>query len=297
MGEESFALREAGNVHFKAGRYSEAEVGYAEALKLLARAAAAGDAGVLAEDEAKCRLNRCACLLRLQGYAAARNEAEAVIRLGGGASAKAHFRLGQAYEQLHEPKAALAAFSASIRLDPKAREPREALEGARARLKAHPRLELVLDDLRLVEERAIRALLQADVPRARQQMQLMLKDARAQARSASGLLAHALPPPPRLPLIPPRFAPCARRACIGAPTHPTVGAADSCQRATLTPLGASAGVGARTRRSALGVPRAARPRSRLRRGGRARGGERLHRRVPSRPWPSSGRRRRGRPAR
>jgi len=187
------ARREAGNAHFKAGRYAEAETCYAETLELLAAlgsSTTADEAAALAEDESKCRLNRCACLLRLQGYAAARAEAEAVIALSGGSSAKAHFRLGQALDRLQEPRFATAALTQAIRLDPKAREPRQELEAARARLKAHPRLELLLDDLRLVEERAVRALLQADVPRARQQMELLLKDARAQAASLGADAAH-----------------------------------------------------------------------------------------------------------
>eukprot|EP00962_Isochrysis_galbana_P028859 scaffold9156_cov120-Isochrysis_galbana.AAC.1 len=194
------AQREAGNTQFKAGRYAEAESSYADALRLLSalRSSAvcsdeASDSVALAalnEEESKCRLNRCACLLRLQGYGAARAEAEAVISLSAGSNAKAYFRLGQALERLHEPRFAAAALTQSIRLDPKAREPREALESARSRLKAHPRLELVLDDLRLVEERAVRALVQADLSRARQQMELMLKDARAQAASLSGDAIH-----------------------------------------------------------------------------------------------------------
>jgi tetratricopeptide (TPR) repeat protein len=191
------AQREAGNAHFKAGRYEEAESSYADALRLLSasRSSAVGsedaaDRVSLDEEQSKCRLNRCACLLRLQGYAAARAEAEAVIALSDGSSAKAYFRLGQALERLHEPRFAAAALTQAIRLDPKAREPREALELSRSRLKAHPRLELVLDDLRLVEERAVRALVHADLSRARQQMELMLKDARAQAATLGGDATH-----------------------------------------------------------------------------------------------------------
>ena len=167
-------LRSEGNALFKSGRYSEAEERYAAAIAALAGAPES-------EEARKCRLNRCACLLRLHGYEAARREAETVIEQSGGTAAKAHFRLGQCLDALHEPQAAAAALTQAIKLDPKAREPREALEAVRARLKAQPQLELVLDDLRLVEERALRALCHSDLSRSRQQLELMLKQARAQA--------------------------------------------------------------------------------------------------------------------
>ena len=45
----------------------------------------------------KCRLNRAACLLKLQGYGAAGNEALHVIKEDP-VNAKAHYRLAQASE-------------------------------------------------------------------------------------------------------------------------------------------------------------------------------------------------------
>ena len=49
------------------------------------------------------------------------------------------------------------------------------LDALKARQKAQPNLENTLQDLRLVEDRALRALHHADLPRARQQMELLLK--------------------------------------------------------------------------------------------------------------------------
>ena len=57
------------------------------------------------------------------------------------------------------------------------------------------RQENIFADLQLVEERAFRALHFADLPRARQQMELLLKDARAHEEvhwEARALLALAL---------------------------------------------------------------------------------------------------------
>ena len=142
----------------------------------------------------KCRLNRAACLMKLQGYAAARRECEAVLR-DDEAHAKAHFRLGQAAEALGELAEAQRSLTTAIRLSPQLREPREALDALKARLKARPNLDNTMQDLRIVEERALRALHHADLPRARQQMELLLKDARQHKEAhweARALLALAL---------------------------------------------------------------------------------------------------------
>ena len=68
---------------------------------------------------------------------------------------EADFRFGAAQE----------AFTAAIRAGPSLREPRTALSSLCARLKAFPRLQELVLDLALVEERAIRSLNLADIAR------------------------------------------------------------------------------------------------------------------------------------
>ena len=70
-----------------------------EALDLAPRARISDDGTALRESEHKCRLNRAACLLKLQEDGAARRECEAALAEDG-QHAKAHFRLGAALEAL-----------------------------------------------------------------------------------------------------------------------------------------------------------------------------------------------------
>ena len=193
--QDAEAARECGNALFKAQSYAEASQKYVDAMALLQKIdAAAVSEAAQQESLHKCRLNRAACLMKLQGYAAARRECEAVLR-DDEAHAKAHFRLGQAAEALGELAEAQRSLTTAIRLSPQLREPREALDALKARLKARPNLDNTMQDLRLVEERALRALHHADLPRARQQMELLLKDARQHKEAhweARALLALAL---------------------------------------------------------------------------------------------------------
>jgi len=185
------AAREQGNGLFKAQDFANASHKYVEALELLAKVEPTDAAR--RESEHKCRLNRAACLMKLQGYVAARRECEAVLS-DDADSAKAHWRLGQALEALGELTEAQKGFTTSIKLNPQLREPRDALEAIKARQKANPQFENMLQDLRTVEERALRALHIADLPRARKQMELLLKDARAHKEfhwEARALLALA----------------------------------------------------------------------------------------------------------
>ena len=197
MAEEAELAREKGNSLFKQQSYGPAAAQYIEALDLLRRARISDDDTALRESEHKCRLNRAACLLKLQGYGAARRECEAVLAEDG-QHAKAHFRLGAALEALGELGAAQKAYTQAAKLDAKLREPREALEALRARTAANPRLEGLLADLAMVEERALRTFNQGDLKRAREQMELALKDARgakddwARHWEARALLALAL---------------------------------------------------------------------------------------------------------
>ena len=78
---------------------------------------ARADDTALRESEHKCRLNRAACLLKLQGYGAARRECEAVLAEDG-QHAKAHFRLGAALEALGELGAAQKAYTQAQRTRP-----------------------------------------------------------------------------------------------------------------------------------------------------------------------------------
>ena len=173
--DEAEAARESGNELFKAQSYAEASQKYVDAMVLLQKTDdAAGSKAARQESLHKCRLNRAACLMKLQGYAAARRECEAVLR-DDEAHAKAHFRLGQAAEALGELSEAQRSLTTAIRLSPQLREPRDMLDALKARLKARPNLDNTMQDLRLVEERALRALHHADLPRARQQMELLLK--------------------------------------------------------------------------------------------------------------------------
>ena len=71
----AIALKERGNAHFKSGEYAQANQQYDDALDLL-KQLERSDA--VHEALIKCRLNRAACLLKLQGYAAAGAESRAV---------------------------------------------------------------------------------------------------------------------------------------------------------------------------------------------------------------------------
>ena len=183
--------REKGNEFFKAGKYAEACGAYDKALASLK----AEEEGAATTDcIVKCRLNKAASLLKLQGYAAAGTEARAVLALDA-SNAKAHFRLGQAGEKLGDFATAVQSLTEAIKLNPSLREPRELLDAIKKRLKECPRLEQALQDMALVEERALRALNYADLKRARQQLELLLKDARANKEThweCRALLALAL---------------------------------------------------------------------------------------------------------
>ena len=184
------ALKEQGNDLYKAGRHAEAVKKYDEALQALKG---------LTDDDAKdtttkCRLNKVACLLKLQGYAAAAHECRNVIQAEP-ENAKALFRLGQAAELLGDYGTAQRALTDSIKLQPSLKEPRDLLAQIQARLKANPRLEQALQDMSLIEERGLRALNYADLKAARQQLELLLKDSRAHKEAhweARALLALAL---------------------------------------------------------------------------------------------------------
>lgn len=126
------ATREEGNGHFKVGAFVLAERCYADALALLtAEATAVSAACAVVDDvtvietickpvadstgaaaaseaiadaspaspftitEVKCRLNRATCLLKLQGYAAALRESDAVLACVP-VNAKAHYQRAQA---------------------------------------------------------------------------------------------------------------------------------------------------------------------------------------------------------
>ena len=194
--DEAEAARESGNELFKAQSYAEASQKYVDAMVLLQKTDdAAGSKAARQESLHKCRLNRAACLMKLQGYAAARRECEAVLR-DDEAHAKAHFRLGQAAEALGELSEAQRSLTTAIRLSPQLREPRDMLDALKARLKARPNLDNTMQDLRLVEERALRALHHADLPRARQQMELLLKVPSPPPSSPPSSPPYSPPSPP-----------------------------------------------------------------------------------------------------
>eukprot|EP00966_Prymnesium_polylepis_P305166 7052009-Prymnesium_polylepis.1 len=176
------AARERGNGFFKEQKHAEANVQYKEAIELLQEAtdqlAPEDDATAVKDAIHKCRLNRAACLLKLQGYGAAGNEASIVLREDA-TNAKAHYRLAQASEAIGNLAQAKSAYAEAIKLQPSWREPRTELEALRARCKANERLEQGLQDVTLVEARALRSLAFGDVKAARAQLELQLKDARA----------------------------------------------------------------------------------------------------------------------
>lgn len=194
MSAQAEQFREQGNGAFKAGEFSEANGLYDSALALLSELDLATASDAEKEAIVKCRLNKAACLLKLQGYGAAGTQAREVLAIDP-SNAKAHFRLGQVAEKIGDFSAATKALTEAIKLAPSLREPRELLESIKSRLKACPRLEQALQDMALVEERALRALNYADVKRARKQMELLLKDARANKEThweARALLGLAL---------------------------------------------------------------------------------------------------------
>ena len=189
--QEAEVHRESGNAAFKAAEYGKANTQYDAALALLQNLDVTDD---VTASIVKCRLNKAACLLKLQGYGAAGTEARAVLAIEP-SNAKALFRLGQVAEKIGDFSAATKALTEAIKQAPSLREPRELLESIKARLKANPRLEQALQDMALVEERALRAINYADIPKARKQMELLLKDARANKEThweARALLGLAL---------------------------------------------------------------------------------------------------------
>ena len=190
--------RERGNTCFKASKHAEANVQYASALELLQQAAELGtdeDGGAAIKDAMhKCRLNRATCLLKLQGYGAAGNEALTVIKEDA-ANAKAHYRLAQASEAVGDLARAKTSYAEAIKLNPAWKEPRAELEALRTRCKTNERLEQGLQDMSLVEARGLRSLAYADIKTTRTQMELLLKDARGlkeQHWEIRALLALAL---------------------------------------------------------------------------------------------------------
>ena len=172
MGEAESA-RERGNALFKAGNFPEASAEYDVALGLLK--AIEGEEAMATT--IKCRLNKAACMLKVQGYAAAGAECHSVLELEP-FNAKAYFRMGQAAEKMGDFASAQKALTESIKLVPSLKEPRKLLDEIKAKLKGNPRLEQAIQDMTLVEERALRALNWADTKRARQQLESLLKDAR-----------------------------------------------------------------------------------------------------------------------
>eukprot|EP00965_Chrysotila_dentata_P038406 1276033-Pleurochrysis_carterae.AAC.2 len=188
---DAASARASGNELFKAGlelerkgsakeaheKFKVASGKYAGALAVVIRVADKEKVQVR-DEECRCRLNLAASMLRLQGYEAARREALAVLELQP-ENEKAQLRFGQACEALGFFLDAQAAFAACVKLNPSLREPREAFEALKSRLKKSERLPQVLEDLYLIEERALRALSHADLARVRQQLELMLREARA----------------------------------------------------------------------------------------------------------------------
>ena len=86
------SVREKGNNAFKAKEYVQALESYAEALRLLGPMPSEGELAQRRQDAmTKCRLNRAACLLKIQGFNAASFEAKAVIEVEPG-NAKPVFR-------------------------------------------------------------------------------------------------------------------------------------------------------------------------------------------------------------
>ncbi|KAL1519448.1 hypothetical protein AB1Y20_022970 [Prymnesium parvum] len=176
--ERATLARERGNDFFKENKHAEANQQYAEAIALLQEASSpSADAAALREALHKCRLNRAACLLKLQGYSAAGQEATLVLKEDP-SNAKAHYRQAQALEAIGDLERAKAAFAEAIKLNPSWREPRAELEALRSRCKENPRLAQGLQDMMLVETRGFQSLNHADLKTSRKQMELLLKDAR-----------------------------------------------------------------------------------------------------------------------
>lgn len=172
--------REEGNGLFKQMLYPQAKDRYSVAIQLLQDAASqegVQDDHALTECLHKCLLNRAACLMKLQGHSAAGHDASLVLKQDP-SNAKAHYRRAQALEAIGDLESARTAFAEAIKLSPSWREPRTELDALRARCKACPRLTQGLQDMTLVEMRALQSLNQADLRAARKQMELLLKDAR-----------------------------------------------------------------------------------------------------------------------
>lgn len=154
MSDAATELKEAGTALYKAGEFARAGGKYAEALEKLPAAPAS------AEDEEsrqKLRLNLAQCYLKLASFRAAEALCDAVLAADP-LNAKATFRRGQARlgcDALHD---ALADFLAACKLDPKSRELRAEYDELRQMTTAHPALAHRLDDLRVVEEKALRQL-------------------------------------------------------------------------------------------------------------------------------------------
>lgn len=175
------AARERGNDWFKRASYAQANEEYADAVEALQAALAQLDSDDARRDATeslhKCRLNRAACLLKLQGYNAAGQEATMVLKEDP-SNAKAHYRQAQALEAVGDLENAKTAFAEAIKLNPSWREPRTELEALKTRCKENPRLAQGLQDMTLVEMRGMQSLNHADLKAARKQMELLLKDAR-----------------------------------------------------------------------------------------------------------------------
>lgn len=147
-------LKEAGTALYKAGEFAKAGGKYAAALELLPPAPAS------AEDEdmrQKLRLNLAQCYIKLSSFRAAEALCDAVLAADPNC-AKALFRRGQARLGRDALPEALADLLAACKLDPKSRELRTEYDELKKLTTTHPTLANRLDDLRVVEEKALRQL-------------------------------------------------------------------------------------------------------------------------------------------
>ena len=161
--------RARGNSLFRQKQFKLAADAYEKAMKLAKGEQSLHDVAAL---------NLVAALLKLHAYAAAKKQAHILVR-NNPQNAKAHYRLGQAYQALYQPDQAQDAYNEAIKLDPSLREPRQSLLHLKQQLKDDSRFAQLCQDLSRVEARAYTSLQLAELPRARQQMELMLRDARA----------------------------------------------------------------------------------------------------------------------